>query len=59
METIKSEHASASASPADKLPELMGAEILVRSLIEEQVKYIWGYPGGAVPTFTTHSTNKT
>ena len=48
METIKSEHASASASPADKLPELMGAEILVRSLIEEQVKYIWGYPGGAV-----------
>jgi acetolactate synthase-1/2/3 large subunit len=26
----------------------MGAEILVRSLIEEQVKYIWGYPGGAV-----------
>ena len=48
METIKSEHASAPASPADKLPELMGAEILVRSLIEEQVKYIWGYPGGAV-----------
>ncbi len=48
METIKSEHSSASASPADKLPELMGAEILVRSLIEEQVKYIWGYPGGAV-----------
>jgi acetolactate synthase I/II/III large subunit len=48
METIKSELASASPSPADKLPELMGAEILVRSLIEEQVKYIWGYPGGAV-----------
>jgi acetolactate synthase-1/2/3 large subunit len=26
----------------------LGAEILVRSLIEEQVQYIWGYPGGAV-----------
>jgi len=48
METIKSELASAPTYPADKLPELMGAEILVRSLIEEQVKYIWGYPGGAV-----------
>jgi acetolactate synthase I/II/III large subunit len=28
--------------------ELMGAEILVQSLIKENVKYIWGYPGGAV-----------
>ncbi|MDI9336354.1 MAG: acetolactate synthase 3 catalytic subunit [Gammaproteobacteria bacterium] len=27
--------------------ELSGAEILVRSLIAENVKYIWGYPGGA------------
>jgi acetolactate synthase-1/2/3 large subunit len=26
----------------------LGAEVLVRSLIEEQVKFIWGYPGGAV-----------
>jgi acetolactate synthase-1/2/3 large subunit len=28
--------------------ELMGAEILVQSLIKENVKYLWGYPGGAV-----------
>jgi len=51
MEINKAELASAAAAtPAsqDKGPELMGAEILVRSLIEEQVKYIWGYPGGAV-----------
>ncbi|MBM3363269.1 MAG: acetolactate synthase 3 catalytic subunit [Betaproteobacteria bacterium] len=26
----------------------MGAEILVRALIEEEVEFIWGYPGGAV-----------
>ena len=49
MEISKAELASAAAvTPSDKNPELMGAEILVRSLIEEQVKYIWGYPGGAV-----------
>ncbi|MDI9333705.1 MAG: acetolactate synthase 3 catalytic subunit [Cytophagales bacterium] len=28
--------------------DLMGSEILVRALIEENVKHIWGYPGGAV-----------
>ena len=28
--------------------ELMGSDILVRALIEENVKHIWGYPGGAV-----------
>lgn len=28
--------------------ELRGAEILVKSLQAEGVKYIWGYPGGAV-----------
>ncbi len=27
---------------------LMGAEILVQALIKENVKYVWGYPGGAV-----------
>ncbi len=49
MEISKAELASAAAViPFDKNPELMGAEILVRSLIEEQVKFIWGYPGGAV-----------
>jgi acetolactate synthase-1/2/3 large subunit len=33
---------------APDLPELMGAEILVRCLQAENVKYLWGYPGGAV-----------
>lgn len=28
--------------------ELMGAEILVKSLEAEGVQYVWGYPGGAV-----------
>ena len=28
--------------------ELMGAEIMVRCLQQEGVKYLWGYPGGAV-----------
>lgn len=29
-------------------PELRGAEILVKALQAEGVKYVWGYPGGAV-----------
>jgi len=51
MEISKAELASAAAvaQPSDdKHPELMGAEILVRSLQLENVKHIWGYPGGAV-----------
>ena len=28
--------------------ELTGAEILIRCLQEEQVEYVFGYPGGAV-----------
>ena len=28
--------------------ELSGAEIIVQALKDEGVKYIWGYPGGAV-----------
>jgi acetolactate synthase I/II/III large subunit len=49
MEISKAELASAAAAtPHTKDTELMGAEILVRSLIEENVQYIWGYPGGAV-----------
>jgi acetolactate synthase-1/2/3 large subunit len=39
---------AAAAAPGSKGAEVLGAEILVRSLIEEQVQYIWGYPGGAV-----------
>ncbi len=49
MEISKAELASAAAaSQQDKSQELMGAEILVRSLQAEKVKHIWGYPGGAV-----------
>ena len=50
MEITKAEMASAAAaatqSPAPE--QLNGAEIMVRSLQAEGVKYIWGYPGGAV-----------
>jgi acetolactate synthase-1/2/3 large subunit len=49
MEISKAELASAAAAtPHAKDTEIMGAEILVRSLIEEKVEFIWGYPGGAV-----------
>jgi len=50
MEISKAEMASAAAA-AGQTPaaeQLMGAEILVRSLQAEGVKYVWGYPGGAV-----------
>ncbi len=50
MEINKAELAQAAAAagqhPATE--ELMGAEIMVRALQAEGVKYIWGYPGGAV-----------
>ena len=53
MEISKAELASAataSASPksSNAVPELRGAEILVKALQAENVKFIWGYPGGAV-----------
>ncbi|MGH8822013.1 MAG: biosynthetic-type acetolactate synthase large subunit, partial [Rhodoferax sp.] len=58
MEISKAEIASAEAATAaaKKLSgatpegpqELMGAEILVKALQAENVKYVWGYPGGAV-----------
>ena len=40
--------ASATVSASSSAPELRGAEILVKALQAENVKYIWGYPGGAV-----------
>ena len=43
--------ASAATQPASTgtvVPELRGAEILVRALQAEGVKFVWGYPGGAV-----------
>ena len=52
MEITKAELASAAAasSPlAQSGPqELMGAEILIKALQAEDVKHVWGYPGGAV-----------
>jgi acetolactate synthase-1/2/3 large subunit len=54
MEISKAEITSAAAasagnaSPSHGHQELRGAEILVRALQAEGVKYIWGYPGGAV-----------
>ena len=46
MEMSKAEMAS--AAHAAQGQELRGAEILVKALQAENVKYIWGYPGGAV-----------
>ncbi len=39
---------AATAQPHPSTPELNGSEILVRCLQAEGVKYLWGYPGGAV-----------
>ena len=39
---------AASVQPAHPVEELNGSEILVRSLQAEGVKFLWGYPGGAV-----------
>jgi acetolactate synthase-1/2/3 large subunit len=48
MEISKAESASISATAGQSVPELRGAEILVKALQAENVKFIWGYPGGAV-----------
>ncbi len=50
MEITKAEMASAAAAatPSPAPEQLNGAEIMVRALQAEGVKYIWGYPGGAV-----------
>nr|WP_315184827.1 acetolactate synthase 3 catalytic subunit [uncultured Albidiferax sp.] len=57
MEINKAEIASAAAASSSSTAsgtlrpapvELMGAEILVKCLQAENVKHIWGYPGGAV-----------
>ena len=49
MEISKAEQASAAAAASQAgTQELMGAEILVKSLEAEGVKQLWGYPGGGV-----------
>ena len=50
METTKAAPSSA-AHASDTLvgsTELNGSDILVKALQAENVKYLWGYPGGAV-----------
>lgn len=48
MEISKAELSSAAAASAGQTQDLRGAEILVKALQAEGVKYVWGYPGGAV-----------
>ena len=49
MEISKAEiKSAAAATEAGHSQELRGAEILVKALQAENVKYVWGYPGGAV-----------
>ena len=40
--------ASSKATQDTGVQELRGAEILLKALQAENVKYMWGYPGGAV-----------
>jgi acetolactate synthase-1/2/3 large subunit len=47
MDMTKTDKASASSS-GGHTQELMGSEIMVKALQAENVKFIWGYPGGAV-----------
>ena len=47
MEKTLAEKTSA-APISGQSKDLMGAEILVKALQAENVKYVWGYPGGAV-----------
>ncbi len=47
--SARSDASPAARSDASHSPqELRGAEILVKALQAEGVKYVWGYPGGAV-----------
>jgi acetolactate synthase-1/2/3 large subunit len=49
MEVSKKELAVAAQTAGHRHPEeLRGAEIIVKALQAEGVKYLWGYPGGAV-----------
>jgi len=48
MEISRTELSSAAAASGGHAQDLRGAEILVKALQAEDVKYVWGYPGGAV-----------
>ena len=47
MEINTAELQKAAAASNDNAPELMGADILIKTLQAEGVEFIWGYPGGA------------
>jgi len=48
--SVSNTSAATSSKPAQDpgVQELRGAEILIKALQAENVKYMWGYPGGAV-----------
>ncbi len=48
MNTIKEIPIDSENQNSKNLPEIIGAEILVRALAEEGVEFVWGYPGGSV-----------
>jgi acetolactate synthase-1/2/3 large subunit len=55
MNTSSAEFLASKANPdtanpnsATAPPEMIGAEMLVKALHKEGVKYVWGYPGGSV-----------
>jgi acetolactate synthase-1/2/3 large subunit len=48
MSATEVKRAASAQAPQSNAQELNGSEILVRCLQAEQVKYLWGYPGGAV-----------
>jgi acetolactate synthase-1/2/3 large subunit len=48
MEISRTELSSAAAATSGQTQDLRGAEIIVKCLQAEDVKYVWGYPGGAV-----------
>ena len=49
MEISQKEIAATAGVTTHQAPEeLRGAEILIKALQAENVKYVWGYPGGAV-----------
>jgi len=45
---VEVKRAASAQAPSQTPQELNGSDILVRCLQAEQVKYLWGYPGGAV-----------
>ena len=47
MDTTSTIPLAATTEQPASAPMLMGSELLIKSLEAENVKYIWGYPGGA------------